>query len=76
MEFMVTVDYEVIDVLGADKVNAFLQDAATRLKLKAAAQEALADLTYFDELVNDLAWQTAREQAWAQEKQYYQPKAD
>jgi len=76
MEFTVTVDAKVIDVLGADKVNAFLQDAATKLKLKAAAQEALADLTYFDELVNDPAWQIAREQAWAQEKQFYQRKAD
>ena len=76
MEFIVTVDSKIIDVLGVDKVNAFLQDAATNLKLKVAAQEALADLTYFDELVNDPVWQTAREQAWAQEKQYYQQKAD
>ncbi|GAB2566351.1 hypothetical protein [Spirosoma areae] len=73
MEFMVTVEPEVIDVLGADKVSAFLKDAATKLKLKAAAQETLADLDYFNELVNDPQWQTARQQAWEQEKHHYQP---
>jgi hypothetical protein len=76
MEFMITVEPEVIDVLGAEKVSAFLQDAATKLKLKAAAQEALADLTHFDELVNDSQWQTARQQAWDQEKHNYQLLAD
>ena len=38
MEFVVTVEPEIIDVLGADK------DAATKLKLKAAAQEVLTNL--------------------------------
>lgn len=71
MEFTVTIESEVVNVLGADKVDAFLRDAATRLKLKAAAQEALADLDYFDELVNDPAWQAARQQAWEQEKHRY-----
>lgn len=71
MEFTVTIEPAVIDVLGADKVSAFLQDAATRLRLKAATQEALADLDYFDELVNDPEWQTARQQAWEQEKHRY-----
>lgn len=73
MEFMITVEPEVVDVLGVDKVSAFLKDAATKLKLKAASQEALADLNYFDELVNDPQWQTARQQAWEQEKHRYQP---
>ena len=76
MEFTVSIEPEVIDVLGVDKVGAFLRDAATRLKLKAAAQEALADLDYFDELVNDPDWQTARDQAWDQEKHRYTPKTD
>ena len=71
MEFTITIEPAVIEVLGADKVGAFLQDAATRLKLKAAAQEALADLDYFDELVNDPKWQTARKEAWDQEKHRY-----
>lgn len=71
MEFTVTIEPEVIEVLGTDKVTAFLQDAVTRLKLKAAAQEALADLDYFDELVNDPAWRMARQQAWDQEKHRY-----
>lgn len=76
MEFLITVEPAVIDVLGADKVSAFLQDVTTKLKLKAAAQEALADLNYFDELVNDPQWQTARGQAWEQEKHHYQPLTD
>lgn len=71
MEFMITIEPAVIDVLGVDKVNAFLQDAAIRLKLKAAAQEALADISYFDELVNDPDWQMARQQAWEQDKHRY-----
>ena len=76
MEFTLTIEPEVINVLGADKVSAFLQDAAAKLKLKAAAQEALADLDYFNELVNDPEWQTARQQAWEQEKQRYTPSTD
>ncbi len=76
MEFTVTIEPEIIDVLGADKVSAFLNDAATKLKLKAAAQETLADLTYFDELVNDPQWQTARQQAWEQEKHRYKSFTD
>ena len=71
MEFTVTIEPEVIDVLGADKVSTYLNDAATRLRLKAAAQEALADLDYFDSLVNDPQWRTARQQAWEQEKHRY-----
>ena len=71
MEFTVVVEPEIIDVLGVDKVNAFLQDAAVRLKLKAAAQEALADLPNFDSLVNDPEWHIARGQAWEQEKTRY-----
>lgn len=71
MEFAITVEPAVVDVLGADKVGAFLRDAATRLKLKAAAQETLSDLDYFDELVNDPKWQTARDQALDQEKYRY-----
>ncbi|RZM14981.1 MAG: hypothetical protein EOO88_43860 [Pedobacter sp.] len=71
MEFTVTIDPEVIDILGADKVNAFLQDAATSLRIKAAAQESLADIDYFDELVNDPKWQQARQQAWDQDKHRY-----
>ncbi len=70
MEFTVIVEPEIIDVLGIDNVNAFLQDAAARLKLKAAAQKALADLDYFDELVNDPQWQSARQQAWEQQKHH------
>ncbi len=65
------VEAEIISVLGADKVSAFLTDAAIKLKRKAAAQETLADLDYFDELVNDPQWQTARQQAWDQEKHRY-----
>lgn len=76
MEFTVTVESEVVDVLGADTVNLFLQDAATRLKLKAAAQEALADLDYFDQLINDPQWQVARQQAWEQDKHRYISRAD
>lgn len=76
MEFTVTIEPEVIDILGADKVNAFLQDAADRLKLKAAAREALADLDYFDQLVNDPVWQSARRQAWEENKHRYLPSAD
>ncbi|SOD78114.1 hypothetical protein [Spirosoma fluviale] len=67
MEFTVTVDPEVIDVLGADQVSAFLNDAATKLKLKVAAQEALADIDYFDELVNESEWKKARQQVWEQQ---------
>ncbi|ADB36385.1 hypothetical protein [Spirosoma linguale] len=70
MEFTVTVDPEVIDVLGADQVSAFLNDAATKLKLKVAAKEALADINYFDELVNDPTWEKARQQAWEQEQHH------
>ena len=73
MEFTITIEPDVIDALGVDQVSAFLKDAASKLKLKAAAQESLGDLTYFDELVNDPAWKTAREQAWEQEKHHYQP---
>ena len=76
MEFTITVEPEIVDALGADSVSAFLQDAATRLKRKAAVQEALADLDYFDELVNDPQWQTVRDQAWNQEKHRYQPSID
>ena len=76
MEFTVTVEPEIISVLGVDKVSAFLNDAAIKLKLKAAAQETLANLAYFDELVNDPQWQTARQQAWDQEKHHYIPFKD
>lgn len=76
MEFTVTIEPEVVDVLGADKVGAFLQNAATQLRLKAAAQEALTDLADFDTLVNDPEWQTARQQAWSKEKHRYLSSAD
>ena len=71
MEFTLTIEPEVVDTLGADKVNAFLQDAVARLNVKAAAQEALAYLPLFDELSNDPDWQMARQQAWDQEKHRY-----
>ncbi len=71
MEFTVTIEPEVIDALGAEEVSAFLKDAATRLRLKVAAKEALADLDYFDDLTNDFGWEVAREQAWEQEKGKY-----
>jgi hypothetical protein len=76
MEFTVTIEPEVIDILGTDKVSAFLRDAADRLKLKAAAQEALTDANYFDQLINDPEWQVARRQAWEENKYRYLPSAD
>jgi hypothetical protein len=71
MEFTITIELEVIDILGPDQVNAFLQDAAVRLRLKAAAQDALSEIDYFDDLVNDPDWQLARQQAWEQDKAKY-----
>ena len=54
------IEPEVIEVLGADRVTTYLNDVAARLRLKAAAREALADLDYFDGLVNDPQWKTTR----------------
>lgn len=70
IEFKIEIEESVVQQVGHSEVERYLQEFAQKLVLKIAAQEVLEDLQTID-LENDLAWQSARNLAWEEEKHKY-----
>ncbi len=75
MEISIEVKEELVESLGLDTVRDHLATFVSRLEVKIAAQEALAELATID-LTNDPQWQAARSLAWEQEKHNLLPRTD
>jgi hypothetical protein len=67
VEFKVQLAESVVNTFGYQQVESYLEDFVQKMLLKAAAQEALEELSTID-LQNDEEWQAARHLAWQQEK--------
>jgi len=67
---MVAFKIEIVQQVGYEEVERYLQEFAQQLILKIAAQEARKDLETID-LENDTEWQLARNLAWEEEKHKY-----
>lgn len=70
IEFKVEIEENVVQQVGYQEVERYLQEFAQQLILKIAAQEVLDDLKNVD-LENDPQWQMARNLAWEKEKHKY-----
>ncbi len=70
MEISIDVNEDLVESLGLDAIKDHLITVVSRLELKMAAQEALAELATVD-LTNDPEWQAARTLAWEQEKHHF-----
>lgn len=68
--FKVEIEESIVQQVGYEEVERYLQEFAQRLILKIAAQEARKDLETID-LENDTEWQLARNLAWEEEKHKY-----
>jgi hypothetical protein len=71
VEFKVQLAESVVNTFGYQQVESYLEDFVQKMLLKAAAQEALEELSTID-LQNDEEWQAARHLAWQQEKHKYE----
>ncbi|AQG82181.1 hypothetical protein [Spirosoma montaniterrae] len=67
MQVTIEVEDSVVETLGYDLVKNLLSDSAAHLEMKIAAMAILQELSDEDPM-HDPAWQTARQQAWEQEK--------
>lgn len=70
VEFKVEIEESVVQQVGYQEVERYLQEFAQQLILKIAAQEVVEDLESID-LENDPQWQMARALAWEEEKHKY-----
>lgn len=68
--FKIEIEESIVQQVGYEEVERYLQEFAQRLILKIAAQEVRKDLETID-LENDSEWQAARHLAWAEEKHKY-----
>ncbi|MFD2570895.1 hypothetical protein ACFSUS_09645 [Spirosoma soli] len=75
MQVTIEVEDSLIEALGYERVKDLLSDSAAHLEMKVAAQEILKEFSEEDPM-HDPAWQTARQQAWEQEKHKYLFKTD
>jgi hypothetical protein len=67
-EFKIKIEDEVLTALGQENIERHISFMPEQLhrsdgQLKAAAQDALEDLSSID-LANDPAWKQARDKAW------------
>ncbi len=69
-EFKVLIDDTVVRQLGRDTIDEQLIVFTRRLQMKAIADDLLPDLEQ-DDLMNDPAWQLAREQAFRERGHHY-----
>ncbi len=68
--FKIEIEESLVQQVGYEEVERYLQEFAQQLILKIAAQEARKDLETID-LENDTEWQLARNLAWEEEKHKY-----
>ncbi len=68
VEIKLQIDDMLIQTFGQAEVEKALQEYVTKLRLRVAAKEILAELPEID-LSNDEKWQLARQSAWEQYKQ-------
>lgn|GEM_PF-495430 len=68
--FKVEIEESIVQQVGYNEVERYLQEFAQQLVLKIAAQEALKDLETID-LENNSEWKAARRLAWDEEKHKY-----
>lgn len=70
IEFKIEIEENIVQQVGYQEVERYLQEFAQQLILKIAAQEVLDDLKNVD-LENDPQWQMARNLAWQEEQHKY-----
>lgn len=68
--FKIEVEESIVQQVGYDEVERYLQEFVQQLILKIAAQEVRKELQNID-LENDGEWQAARNLAWEEEKHKY-----
>jgi len=69
-EFKIQLEDSLVQRFGYEEVDNYLKELVKKLYLKISAQEILQDINEID-LENDPQWQTARNNAWEQEKSKY-----
>ncbi len=70
IEFKVQIEDKLVQAIGYNNVESYLQDFIERLQMKLAAKEMLDDLKDIN-LENDERWKLAREAAWKDQKDFY-----
>ncbi len=70
VEFKVQIEDSIVQTLGQQEIEQYLQEFTRNIVLKLAAQDILNELESLD-LQNDKEWQLARQLSWEQEKHKY-----
>jgi hypothetical protein len=70
-EFKVKLEDKIVQTIGYNTIEKYLNDYIHQIILKISAQESLHDLKTID-LENDSKWKIAREQAWKEQGYKYQ----
>jgi hypothetical protein len=69
-EFKVQLEDKLVQTIGYNTIEKYLNDYINQIILKISAQDALSDLKSFN-LDNDGKWKIAREQAWKEQGYKY-----
>lgn len=69
-EFNIQLEDNLVQTIGYETIEKYLNDYITQLLLKISAHEALTDLKSIN-LENDSKWKIAREQAWNEQGHKY-----
>ncbi len=70
VEFKIQLEESLVQIMGYQQIETYLQEWTQKVVLKIAAQDILEDLERID-LENDVEWQLSRSLAWQQEKHKY-----
>ncbi len=70
IEFKILLDEQIVETIGHQQIQDYLQEFVDKLVLKLAAKDAIEDLKTI-EIENNKKWQLARKLAWEQEKSKY-----